>query len=354
MSNRKSLGKKFESLTYNHIWLRYAMDYGTAFAMSVLSALIFAFGMNCFIAPNAIDVGGTTYTFSRIISGGASGIAQTFAHIFDLTNVTLPSGMPSLYSIFYFAINIPLIILAFKGIGVRFGAFTLVNVGFVFLFTNIFKGEFFSAIALFFDANGGIMSRALFAGICTGLSSAIAYKFETSAGGLDIVFYYISLRKNTTAGKYGALINVFVMLAYSTITAVGGQEHIIYIANDLPFTLRSFEYAISMMFFSVVYLFTVTLLIDFINTRNKKVQIQIITSVKQMPTLLLANIPHGATIVQAKGAFSGDDRFIIYMVVSSIEVKHVIRLIRDIDKNSFVNVTSLQQVYGRFFQKPIK
>ena len=96
------------------------------------------------------------------------------------------------------------------------------------------------------------------------------------------------------------------------------------------------------------------MIVDLINVRNKKVQIQIISSFKQMSSYLLANIPHGATIVQGKGAFSGEDREIIYMTVSSLEVKDVIRTIKQIDPNSFVSVTQLQQVYGRFFQKPVK
>ena len=45
---------------------------------------------------------------------------------------------------------------------------------------------------------------------------------------------------------------------------------------------------------------------------------------------------------------------IIYMVVSLSEVKSVVEFARKIDKNCFVNVTNSNQVYGRFYIKPIK
>ena len=108
------------------------------------------------------------------------------------------------------------------------------------------------------------------------------------------------------------------------------------------------------MWFSIVYLLTVMIVIDMINIRNKKVQLQIISSNKELPRLLLASIPHGATIVKATGAFSGEDRLMIYMVVSSLEMKSTVKTIRDIDPKSFVNVTPLNQVYGHFYSRPIR
>ena len=354
MRKRKSLPERIQSLTYEHIWLRYVIDYGWATIISAVSALVFALGFNLFLAPSPATVGEGQYTFFRIISGGASGVAQTIARLFENFGVVMPDNAPTMYSIFYLGINIPLICLAIFGIGKRFGIFTLVNVSLVFLFTNIFKGEFINNIALFIDSNGGVISRALFAGLCTGFSSAIAYKNETSAGGLDIVFYYMSLRRNSTAGKYGIIVNIIVIASYSIITGLSHQPVDLTLAGGITATISSWEYAIAMAFFSAVYLVMVMIVIDLINVRNKKVQVEIITALPELPDLLLANIPHGATVTEARGAFSGDRRLIIYMVVSSLELKDVIRIVRELDPNSFVNVIALQQVYGRFFLKPVK
>lgn len=343
--SKRTTKQKINSYIYNHIWLKYAIDYGVTFVMSVFSAAIFVFGVNCFLDPAALGLNGTV----TLVSGGSSGVAQVFVLILETCHVDI-TNRSLVFSLAYLTVNIPLIILAFLGIGKRFAFFTLVNVGSAFLFSNIFHGEFFMHIALYVSEFGGMLPRALFAGICTGLSSAVAYKWETSAGGFDIVSYFVSLRKSTSAGKYGVIINSVIIGTFTILTAVKGGTPLV--INDI--TLQPWAVAVGSMWFSIVYLLTVMLVIDVINVRNKKVQLQIITSNKDLPTYLLASVPHGATILNAKGAFSGEDRLMIYMVISSLEMKHVIKTIRQIDPKSFINVTPLNQVYGHFYSRPVR
>ena len=343
--SKRTTKQKINSYIYNHIWLKYAIDYGVTFVMSVFSAAIFVFGVNCFLDPAALGLNGTV----TLVSGGSSGVAQVFVLILETCHVDI-TRRSLVFSLAYLTVNIPLIILAFLGIGKRFAFFTLVNVSSAFLFSNIFHGEFFMHIALYVSQYGGMLPRALFAGICTGLSSAVAYKWETSAGGFDIVSYFVSLRKSTSAGKYGVIINSVIIGTFTILTAIKGGTPLV--INDI--TLQPWAVAVGSMWFSIVYLLTVMLVIDVINVRNKKVQLQIITSNKDLPTYLLASVPHGATILNAKGAFSGEDRLMIYMVISSLEMKHVIKTIRQIDPKSFINVTPLNQVYGHFYSRPVR
>jgi uncharacterized membrane-anchored protein YitT (DUF2179 family) len=198
------------------------------------------------------------------------------------------------------------------------------------------------------NTEGGFLARALFAGMCTGLSSAIAYKFETSAGGFDIVSYYVSLRKSTTAGKYSVMINAVIITMFYLIYGFGGGTSSGFAGYSTWAT------AFACVFFSVVYLFTVMLVVDAINVRNKKVQIEVNTTNQELPRLLLARIPHGLTVVKAKGAYSGQDRLLLYLVVSSLEVKSALKLIKEVDPTSFVTVKSLIQVYGRFFSQKVR
>ncbi len=344
MKHKQSLHDRYQSYLYNHLWLKFTVDYGTAFLASVVSAAIFAFGIVCFMNPTLTD-GQTTL---ELVSGGSSGLAQVIASLLRVFGVQIEAGNTLFFSIAYLVVNAPLIVLAFKGIGVRFASFTLINVLFVFIFSNIFKGQFFQEIATLINNHGGFLSRALFAGMCTGLSSAIAYKFETSAGGFDIVSYYVSLRKSTTAGKYSVIINAIIITMFYLIYGFGGE-------NGTGFAgFSTWATAIACVFFSVVYLFTVMLVVDAINVRNKKVQIEINTVNSDLPRMLLARIPHGLTVVKAKGGYSGQDRILIYVVVSSLEVKSAIKLVKEVDPTSFVTVKSLIQVYGRFFSQKVR
>ena len=341
MKHKHSFQERYQSYLYNHLWLKFTVDYGTAFLASVISAAIFAFGIVCFMNPTL--TGGQTTL--ELVSGGSSGLAQVIASLLRVCGVDIEPGNTLFFSIAYLVVNAPLIVLAFKGIGVRFATFTVINVLFVFLFSNIFKGQFFQEIATIINTHGGFLSRALFAGMCTGLSSAIAYKFETSAGGFDIVSYYVSLRKSTTAGKYSVIINAIIIAAFYLMYGFSGTEFDGY---------STWGIAVACVFFSIVYLFTVMLVVDAINIRNKKVQIEINTTNSDLPSMLLARIPHGLTVVKAKGGYSGQDRLLIYVVVSSLEMKSAIKLIKEVDPSSFVTVKSLVQVYGRFFSQKIR
>ncbi len=337
MKRLEKLQKRTNSLLYNHLWLKFIVDYGFALVATLFSGAIFSFGVNTLLNPAVL--GEETQNIQQRVSGGSSGAAQVISLIFTINGITIPNNPSLIFSICYALINVPLIFIAFKFVGKRFGAFTLINVASVFLFTNLMTGNFFVEIAIFVNEHGGMLGRALFAGMTTGISSAIAYKIDTSAGGFDIISYYFSERKSTLAGKYGILLNATIIAAFSIVTAT---------------STKSWGDSIGLVLFSSVYLLTVMLVIDVINVRNKKAQIQIVTTKKDLARLLLANIPHGATVVNAKGAYSDNDRYIIYMVVSTTEIKKAIKVIKQLDSESFVNVTSLNQVYGHFHMKPIK
>ena len=333
----KKFSKKLNSFAYQHIWLKYILDYGFAVLATVFSSFIFVFGMLTFLEPalsaSAENVG------PAMVSGGSSGAAQVIKLIiYSIFTKLDTKNERIILSSLYLLINIPLLVLAFKGVGKRFAIFTLLNVGCVFLFTNTLKGQLFTDIAEYVSEHGGMLTRALFAGMCTGLSSGIAYKIDSSAGGFDIISFYISAKKSTLAGKYGMIINGTIVASFAIVSGI---------RND-------FATAIGGALFSFVYLLTVMMVIDVINIRNKKAKIEITTSNKDLPQLLIANIPHGATLIEAKGAFTNNERLIIEMVVSTTEIKRAVQIIKALDPESFVVVTSLSGVYGNFHMRPIK
>ena len=333
---KTSLKTKFHRFMYSHLWLKYTLDYLASFFMCALSALIYAIGFKAFLAPNAVQIGEEVVNFTRLVSGGASGISQTISLAI---NLIFQNTFDS-YFILYFVVNIPIIILAFRGIGVRFGVFTLLNVAMVSLFVKLFDNfEIISQLAYFMSKEGGLTARAIFAGICTGVSSAICFKFDFSAGGIDVVSYYFASKKSTNVGKYNIYINLGIIILYQILNCLKGFE-----VDD----------AIGALLFSGLYLFISSTIIDAINIRNKKVQLQIITAKEDLHKLLISYIPHGATLVKGVGAYSGADKWVIYMDISQSETKKVVDLVKKIDKNAFINVTAIQQVYGNFFIRNVK
>lgn len=337
MKKSDKIKKKINDYLFDHRILRGVLDNGNAFVHAIIAAFIFAFGFCCFITP-ASEEG------LHIATGGVSGVSQTIALIMRLAGAPESiTGNNTIQSVAYFLINIPILTFAFFKIGKRFAIHSAINVGlsslFIFLFSHPEFG-FTHIIAQNSLVADHLLVRVLFGGVMVGLSSAIAYRCDISCGGMDVFNYYFALRKSTSIGKYGILTNGVVISSYA-IALLFDTSH-------------PWEESIISFLFSLVYLFTANMVVDAINLRNKKIQIQIITSSEYLAPVLIANFPHGATVVNGMGAYSHSPKKIIYMVVSSSQVKSVISLSRKVDPHAFITVTALVQVYGNFFIKPVE
>lgn len=340
MKRIERIKKKVSNYLYDHIHVRESLNISKGVFIAAFSAIFYAFAFYCFITPTAEKAASypTQLEGQSIITGGVGGITQVLYQIIHISGGNVNPFL--LQSICYFAFNIPILIFAFFKIGKKFAILSLINVGLSSLFIQLFDNlEVAKNIANALSDEH--ITRVLFAGICIGIASAIAFKGEISCGGIDVFSYYFSLRKSTSVGKYATMINSVIITTFSILTIVGNQG-------------QNVEIGLLNFMFGIVYLFMTMLVVDFINTRNKKVQLQIITSFEDITSILIANFPHSTTIVKAKGGYSHADKSIVYMVVSSSEVKRVISLVKKVDQHSFITVTALVQAYGNFFIKPIE
>lgn len=322
---------------FDHYIFKTVIEYFISFFIAAFAALLFAFGFACFTTP-------ADPNDFVLATGGVSGVSQIIALIVELITKS-PDARSTIISIGYIILNIPLMIFAFFKIGKKFTIFTFINVILSSVFIKVFDLTGVAKTIAEFEINGSfvlssIIVRVLFAGVCTGISSALAYAGGISCGGIDIVSFYIGSRKSTQVGKYNIIINTVLVLTYALLRTA-----------DPQFTLI---YALYSAIFSVIYLMECGMIIDAINLRNKKVSLQIITSKEHMPEIIISIFPHSATIVKGKGAYSGQERTLIWMVVSSSEVKKVVAVAKKIDEHTFISATPLKQVYGNFFIKPIE
>lgn len=334
MKKSEKIRKKINDYLFDHRALRIGLDHFNAFLHASIAALIFAFGFAAFISP-------ADESSMHIATGGVSGVSQTIALILKALNAPEWLTGNNVISIAYFVVNVPIITFAFFKIGKRFALYTLVNVGlssaFLFLFSH---NGFASTIAASPFIADHVLVRVLFGSLTVGISSAFAYLGDVSCGGIDVFSYYFALRKSTSIGKYGILINGIIITTYSFISVITDKSH--------------WEVGFVVFFFSLLYLFVTNTVVDAINLRNKKMQVEIITNSEYLAPVLIANFPHGATIVKGEGAYSHTSKLIVYMVVSSSQVKSVIALAKRVDPHAFIAVTALVQVYGNFFIKPVE
>lgn len=334
MKRAARIQRNIQNYLFDHRALGFILDCIQGLFFAVLSSAIFAFGFACFITPWKEAAAPFT-----IITGGVSGLSQNVAIIFELIFGFQPENN-LIQSIGYFVINIPLLIFAFFKVGKRFGIFSIITVACTSLFISLFSAADWSqAIAGSPILDENTLTRVLVGAICTGASSAVAFVGDISCGGLDIISYYISNKKSTSLGKYSIAINTCIIALYSVLKIV---------ENPAEWTVGVFS-----ILFSILYLFICGLVIDFIHVRNKKVQVQIITSNEKMSDVLLAYFPHGATVSRAQGAYTHADREIIWMVVSSTEVKKLVRVAKKVDQHVFISSIPITQVYGNFYNRPV-
>ena len=336
MNKISKIKRRFNNYLYDHIYVKEGINITKGIFIATITAMLYAFGFYCFVSPAFVDH--TTIAGSAITTGGVGGISQVIWMITNLCGGTI--DVYTMQSILYFALNIPILIFAFFKIGKKFTILTLINVGLSSLFIQLFKNvELAQKVAEALQDEH--LARVLFSAVSIGLASSIAFRNEISCGGIDVISYYFALRKSTSVGKYATMLNSLIILSYFGLTLAhnGGSYQ---------------EVAFLNLLFSFLYLFVVMLVVDFVNIRNKKVQIQIITTFADISSVLIANFPHSTTTVAAKGGYSHTDKTIVYMVVSSGEVNRVISLVKKVDAQSFITVTSLVQAYGNFFIKPIE
>ena len=333
MTRTKRIKEKVNNYLYDHYKLKVSLHQAKGVFFAALSAFIFAFGFTCFITP-----GSDAETPFKIVTGGISGLSQNIAKIVEICGGEIPDYLVEAMG--YTMFNIPLAIFAFFKIGKRFSILTAINVLLSSLFiylipTSGLSNEIGNHPLILTQT----VARLLFGGICTGLGSALAFKGELSCGGIDIITYYFSLRKSTTIGKFAMLGNGTIVSMYS----------ILLIIQDV----KNVDTAVISLFYSAVYILVVILVIDTINLRNKKVQIQFITKSPNLAKVLITHFPHGATTMKAEGAYTHAEEQIVYMVVSSFEVKSAVALAKKVDPHVFITATSLIQVYGNFYIRPI-
>ena len=99
MKRIEKLRKRTNNFLYNHLWLKFIVDYGFALLATLFSAAIFAFCINTFLQPSVL--GGECANMQSLVSGGSSGAAQVINLIFELNGIRIPNNPSLLFSIFW-------------------------------------------------------------------------------------------------------------------------------------------------------------------------------------------------------------------------------------------------------------
>lgn len=248
---------------------------------------------------------------ANVYASGFSGAAQLVSSILDdQLGISVSTG------ILLFLFNIPVIILGWFKVGRGFTIYSIISV----VFTTIFL-EVLPVLSMSND----IILNAVFGGVIAGVGIGLSLKLGASTGGMDIVAMVLSRLQDKPIGTYFLLLNgVIIVLA-----------GVLYEPENALYTM--------------VALYVTTSVIDMIHTRHEKVTAMIIThKAEELQKAIHQKMVRGITIVPAKGAYSNEEKNMLYLVITRYELYDLEKIINEVDPQAFTNVVQTVGIFGFF------
>ncbi len=262
-----------------------------------VGAIITAFALESFLVPN------------NIIDGGVIGISMIVSHITKLN-----------LGLLILIINTPFIIMAFKKMGAKFVVQTVYANIILALFLNIFHH---------YKVTGDLLLSTVFGGMILGFGVGVILKHEGSLDGTEMLSLVVSRRFGCSVGEFIMGINVFIYLAAGKV-----------------FSWESAMYSILTYFIASK---VIDMVMEGLNS-SKSVRI-ISDEATAIGQALIEKLDISVTYLQGIGGYTGQDKDLIYCVISRLELPKMLDIIKDIDSNAFVSVVDVHEVYGGRFKK---
>ena len=164
-----------------------------------------------------------------------------------------------------------------------------------------------------------------------GAGTGIALLSPGSQGGLDILSVMLLRRFSITLGNTVLTVNLIVLIMVAAF------------------------YSIDAILYTLVVIYVSSKITNIVVTglSQRKAIIIISPHWEAISSEILKNIRRGVTVIEGKGGFSGQEEHILYTVVPRMEIGQVKNLIRQIDPDAFVVISStLEVINNRLGNQP--
>lgn len=267
----------------------------------LFGSFIISIAINCFVVK------------AKLLSGGVSGISLI---------VQYTTKFPAGYTILI--LNIPLIILSLIKINRRFTFYTIIGILSLSLFLVLT-----TRLGKFIPVSDPIL-LSIYGGVLNGLGMGIVFSNHGSTGGLDIVSAYLKLKyEQFEIGTISFFINLIIVAIASAM-----------------FSLSVGLYTLFSMYLSSYFVDKV------INGFNRKKLLFIITEKeKEISRVIMNELNRGVTFLYGEGAYTGEEKRILYCVVSLSQVPKIKQLVKNIDNKAFISIMDVSEVEGKGFIK---
>lgn len=278
----------------------------------IIGSFILASGFVFFVTPH------------KIVPGGVYGISIVVHYLTKGVFSFWPDGVP--IGLFALMIDIPLVIAGIKILGPRFGVKTITGSVLTATFTDVIT--WFRPVA---DAPlvNDVLLSSIFAGVLMGFGLGLIFKSRATSGGSDIIAMIIAKYTHIQIGRLmiyvDSVIVLFGLLAFGDWAIPLYSWTVIYITGKvIDITLEGADYNKALMIISKQH--------------------------ELIKHKLIVDLDRGGTFLKGEGMYTGEEKRIIYTVVSRREVAVLKEYISNIDPDAFITVMDTKEILGEGFQ----
>ena len=256
-------------------------------------------------------------TFVRVgglIPGGVSGLSVLVQRLFlRFLNIDVP----------YTAVNVILnsvpVYIGFRFIGKKFTLYSLVMIVVSSVLTDVIP-----TIEITYDT----LLTAVFGALINGLSISLCLYADATSGGTDFVAIYLSQKRGMESWN---IILGFNAVLLCTAGLFFGWDKSLY---------------------SIIYQYITTQVLHILYRDYQQQTLFIVTEKTQEVCDAIYKVcHHGATIIDAEGSHSHAKNKMVYSVISSSDSKKVIKTVKEIDPNAFINSMRTSEIRGNFYMR---
>jgi uncharacterized membrane-anchored protein YitT (DUF2179 family) len=263
-----------------------------------LGAAFVSVGLEIFLVPN------------RIIDGGIVGISIMASYLSHI-----PIG------IFLFVLNLPFLYIGYKMIGKTFAISTLYGIAIMSIGTSLLH----PVAPLTIDP----LLASVFGGIILGIGVGLVIRFGGSLDGTEIIAILFNKRTPFSVGEVVMFFNLFIL----------GSAGFVFTWDRAMYSLIAYYIAFKMIDITIEGF-----------DESKSVWI-ISDKFQEIGDALMDRLGRGVTYLKGEGGFTGEDKKVIFVVITRLEEAKLKAIVDDIDINAFMAVGNIHDVKGGRFKK---
>jgi len=273
------------------------LSIGSRIFFMILGSVLVSIGLEIFLIPN------------NIIDGGMTGLAIMASH---LTKVQL--------GIFIFVFNLPFVIIGYRQIGKTFALSTI--------FSIICLSIGVSLLNPVPGITQDTLLATIFGGIIMGVGVGLIIRNSGSLDGTEIIAIILEKRSAFSIGEIVMFFNLFIL----------GSSGFIFGWDRAMYSLIAYFIAFK----------TIDITVQGLD--ESKSVIIVSEKNKEISDAIMARLGRGIILLDGKGAYSGTETNVIYVVLSRLEIAKLKNIVHGSDEEALITITSVEGT-GKSYKK---